>query len=296
MEKLTHPPLFNIIEDGVECTLQMMTILKREIKLGFRNSWTYSFLILFTIFTGAILLLHTSVASVEGYTDMTGTIMNMTLYLLPLITLLLGSFSITAEKEDGHWGLLATYPLSSRSFLFGKWFGLAIVLITIILFSFGLSGTVMSLFGKTMQTERFVYLIIFSILLSLAYLSIAFLIGSFSKNRWQALIWAISIWFVTIVIWPLIMISTLSYLPSYKMIQPTLQILTIANPAEFIRIITMMRLGAGSAFGADYDQWITWATNWGGIVIFGLLFMLFTFGTVWISSFIWERGDKYDQA
>lgn len=270
-----------------------MTVLKRELKLGFRNSWTYSFLILFTIFTGAILLLHASLASVEGYTDITGTVMNMTLYLLPLITLLLGSFSITSEKEDGHWGLLATYPLSARSFLFGKWFGLALILLTIILFSFGLSGGLIALFSTPIETRTYLSLILFSLLLAFAFLGIAFLIGSLAKNRWQALIIAISIWFVTIVIWPLLMISTLTYLPSYKLIQPTLQVLTIINPAEFIRVFTMMRLGAGSAFGADYDQWITWATGTSGLVIFILVFSVFTVVAVLISSYLWNRGDKY---
>lgn len=270
-----------------------MTILMRELKLGFRNAWTYSFLLLFTIFTGAILLLHASVATVEGYTDITGTMIHMTLYLLPLITMLLGSFSITSEKEDGHWGLLATYPLSSRTFLFGKWAGLTIILITIIFFSFGLSGSLIALFSKPLQIKTFVTLIFFSILLAVAYLSVAFLIGTIAKNRWQALIGAIVVWFITIVIWPLLMISTLSFLPSYKMIQPTLQILTIVNPAEFIRIFTMMHLGAGSAFGADYDNWITWATNTRGIIIFGITIFTFVSLAIFISSWLWNRGDKY---
>lgn len=273
--------------------LRLMTVFKREVKLGFRNAWTYSFLILFTIFTGTILLLHASVSSIEGYTDITGTIMNMTLYLLPLITLLLGSFSITSEKEDGHWGLLATYPISARSFLFGKWLGLALILTTIIFFSFGLSGLLISIFKQPMETQTYVFLLSFSLLLALAFLTISFLIGSFAKNRWQALIWAISIWFITIVIWPLIMISTLTHLPSYKMIQPTLQLLTIINPAELIRIFTMMRLGAGSAFGADYDAWITWANSSYGLLIFLLVFIAFNIVTLLISSWIWNRGDKY---
>src|SRR5699024_1478868 len=97
--------------------LRILIVAQREIKLGFRNAWTYSFLILLTFFTAVILLLQTSSATSDGYTDMTGTIMNMTLYLLPLITLLLGGFSTAAEKEDGQWGLLSTYPISAYIFL-----------------------------------------------------------------------------------------------------------------------------------------------------------------------------------
>src|SRR5699024_880682 len=202
----------------------------------------------------------------------------------PLITLLLGSFSITSEKEDGHWGLLATYPLSSRSFLLGKWCGLAIILITIIFFSFGLSGGLIALFSEAIRIKTFITLILFSILLVLAFLSVSFLIGTIAKNRWQALIWAIAIWFVTIVIWPLLIISSLSFLPSYKMIQPTLQVLTILNPAEFVRIFTMMRLGAGSAFGADYDEWITWATGSSGWIIFVAILLMLIVLAILISS------------
>lgn len=262
--------------------------------LGFRNAWTYSFLILFTIFTLGILLLHASVASIEGYSDITGTMINMTLYLLPLMTLLLGSFSTTSEKEDGQWALLSTYPISTYSFLLGKWLGLALILITIVFFSFGLSGLLITLFGETLDTETYLFLVLFATLLAIIYLSIAIFIGAIAKNRWQALIIGISIWFITIVAWPLLMISTLSHLPSYKMIQPTLQALTILNPAEFIRIFTMMQLGAGSAFGADYDRWITWATGSSGIVIFICVIAIWITLAILLSGFIWNRGDQYD--
>lgn len=271
----------------------MLTVVTREIKLGFRNSWTYSFLILLSIFTIAILLLQSGVATSEGYTDMTGTVINMTLYLLPLITLLIGGFSTTVEKEDGHWGLLSTYPISTFSFLIGKWFGLAIVLLTIIFFSFGLSGIFVVLFGQSLSLQTFIFLWLFSSLLALVFLSLSILIGSLAKNRWQALIGGIGVWFITIVIWPLVMISTLSHLPSYKMIQPSLQVLTLLNPAEFIRVFAMMRLGAGSAFGADYDQWITWATGNIGLVTFILILAGWIFISLLLSGWIWNRGDKY---
>ncbi len=141
--------------------MHTLTIAKREIKLGFRNSWTYSFLILLSIFTVAILLLQSGVNSTEGYTDMTGTMMNMTLYLLPLITLLLGSVSIAVEKETGHWELLSTYALSKTSFLWGKWLGLAVILLTMLAFSFGFAGLIAFLFGKSFPLETLIFFWVF---------------------------------------------------------------------------------------------------------------------------------------
>ncbi|HLR41537.1 MAG TPA: ABC transporter permease, partial [Virgibacillus sp.] len=270
--------------------MRILIVAQREIKLGFRNAWTYSFLILLTFFTAVILLLQTSSATSDGYTDMTGTIMNMTLYLLPLITLLLGGFSTAAEKEDGQWGLLSTYPISAYIFLWGKWLGLATVLLTIIFFSFGVSGLLTFFFGVTLPFQSFIFYLFFSVALSLVYLSIAFLIGSITRNRWETLISGIAIWFLTIIIWPLLMISVLSQLPSYQLIRPFLEGLTVLNPAEFIRVFSIIRMGAGSAFGAEYAQWIVWATSRYGFVVFFAIFLVWIFVAVFVGGFIWSRG------
>ena len=270
----------------------MLAVAKREIQLGFRNAWTYSFMILVTIFTLAILCLQSGITVVQGYTDMTGTMINMTLYLLPLITLLLGGFSVTTEKEDGQWELLSTYPISIYVFLWGKWIGLAVILLTMIFFSFGLAGIITSLFGQYLSLATFIFFFMFSAVLALVYVSIALLIGSLAKNRWQSLVGGITVWFITIVIWPLIIISTLSHLPSYTFVQPTLQVLTILNPAEFVRVFSIMRMGAGSAFGADYDQWMTWATSGYGVFIFLSVFISWIFVSIGIGGFIWSRGEK----
>lgn len=276
--------------------LRIFTVAQREIKLGFRNSWTYSFLVLLSIFTIGILLLHSGVATSSEYTDMTGTVINMVLYLLPLVTLLLGGFSVALEKEDGHWGLLATYPLSTYQFLWGKWIGLAIILLTMLFFSFGLAGIITVIFNQPLALPTLLFFWVFSVVLALVYLSIAILIGSIAKNRWQALFIGIGVWFITVVAWSLIIVSTLSHLPSYNMIQPTLQILTLLNPAEFVRVFSMMRLGAGSAFGADYDMWITWATSNYGLFIFVAIFISWIVASICVGGFIWNRRDKYGGA
>ncbi|WP_204670198.1 ABC transporter permease [Gracilibacillus alcaliphilus] len=271
--------------------MHILTVAKREIKLGFRNSWTYAFLILLNIFTIAILLLQSGVGTVEGYNDMTGTVINMTLYLLPLITLLLGGFSVTSEKEDGQWGLLSTYPISVYTFLWGKWLGLAVILVAMLFFSFGLAGTITLVFGQRLSMSTLTFFLLFSIVLALVYLSIALLIGSIVKNRWQSLVLGITVWFLTIMIWPLLMISTLSHLPSYKLVQPILQALTLLNPAEFVRVFSIMKMGAGSAFGPDYYQWITWATSNNGLLIFSAIILSWILLSVFIGGFIWSRGE-----
>lgn len=271
-----------------------MSVIKREIKIGFRNVWTYTFLILLTLFTTAILFLQSGVDLDRGYTDTVGTVINMTLYLLPLLTLLLGGFSLTSEKEDGQWSLIYTYALPSYLFILGKWLGLVLVLSVIILSSYGVAGLLLSVFSQGMTLEIFLFSLLISLLLAITYLSMSILVGSMVRNRWQALIGGISIWFITIILWPLLMISILSQLPSYKYVQPTLQVLTVINPAELIRVFTVMKLGAGSAFGANYYKWIQLAEGPYGFVIFLLILLVLNLFILLISSVIWGRSEEVE--
>lgn len=268
--------------------MSILTIANREIKLGFKNSWTYSFLILLTIFTITIFLLQSGMTSTEGYTDVTGTMLNMILYLLPLTTLLLGGVSAAVEKEDGHWELLSTYALSPYTFLFGKWIGLAVIKLTMLAFSFGIAGIIAVIFGKSLDMGTFLFFWIFSSLLALVYLSIALTVGAFAKNRWQALIGGISIWFITIVIWPILLTSVLSQLP-YTAIRPSLEVSTFLNPAELIRVFSIIKIGAGSVFGPEYYHWINWVNTPLGTPLFIIILIIWSVIAISIGGFVWGR-------
>ncbi|MCZ1268315.1 ABC transporter permease, partial [Paenibacillus tundrae] len=117
----------------------MVQVVRREMKMGFRNPWAYSFLILFCVFSLSLLIIN-SQNFVAGYSGTTGSMLNLILYLLPLMTLFLGSFSLTSEKEEGSWQLLSTYPIGTMSFIVGKYLGLSVVLMTIVTFGYGLMG------------------------------------------------------------------------------------------------------------------------------------------------------------
>ncbi len=134
--------------------MNVLHIALREVKLGFRNPWAYSFMALFTLFSLSLLLINTQ-NFMQGYSSSTASMLNLILYLLPLMTLLLGSFSLTAEKEEGSWQLLSTYPLTTFSFLWGKYVGLTSVLMTIVAFGYGVTGIIGALLGNGLDAVTF---------------------------------------------------------------------------------------------------------------------------------------------
>jgi len=263
-------------------------VASREMKIGFRNPWAYTFMALFTLFMFSLLLINAQ-GYVNGYSGASSTMLNLALYLLPLMALMLGSFSLTGEKEEGNWELLTTYPLTTFSFLFGKYLGLAVVLLVIVAFGFGLSGVVGWLIGGGFEFATYWRLLVFAISVSLYFLGAAMLIGTLARNRWQALTASVAVWFFLIIAWPSVLIAALGMLP-YMWIKPAVTVLTFLNPAELTRLYTVVQLGGGSTLGPEYYEWVGWIRSaWGSPVFWGIM-ILWVGVSLAISYLVWERG------
>lgn len=270
----------------------MMQVAKREMKMGFRNPWAYSFLILFSTFSLCLLVIN-SQNYVQGYSAVTGSMLSLTLYLLPLMTLFIGSFSLTSEKEDGSWQLLSTYPLGTLSFVTGKYIGLLTVLLTVVAFGYGLMGLLSGILGTHFQFRTYGLFMIFSCLLVILFLGVAMIVGSLSQNRWQALTISVSVWFFAVIGWSTILLSSLSVLP-YLWIKPLLLILTILNPAELVRLFVVIRLGGGSILGPEYYQSVRWIQAPSGGWLFTAVCTIWTLCSLAAVYWLWERGRLRD--
>lgn len=266
------------------------TIMKRELKVGFRNPWAYSFLALFVVFMLSMLLINQQ-GYTSGYSGVTGMLMNLMLYLLPIITLMLGAFSITGEKEDGSAALLYTYRLSMSSWLGGKYIGLFLVLLTITTIGFSVSGAASSLSSSGFSPSAFLILFLFSGLLIATFLAIAMIIGAIASTRWQALTYVIGVWFFLIIGWSPIMIALLGQLP-YLWIKPMLTVLTFINPAEWIRVYIITALGGGTIVGPEYYSWVTWMKDPSGHIAFVGLTLLYILGCLSLAGWLWKRRRK----
>ncbi|CAG7629520.1 hypothetical protein PAESOLCIP111_03111 [Paenibacillus solanacearum] len=268
--------------------MNILHISLRELRVGFRNPWAYSFMGLFTVFSLSLLVMNTQ-SYTTGYSSTTSSMLNLILYLIPLMTLLLGSFSLTSEKEEGSWQLLSTYPVSTLSFIAGKYVGLSAVLLTIISFGYGVTGMAGAIAGSGLEPGTFGLFIVFSAGLVLLFLAVALCIGTLARNRWQALTFAVAVWFFAIIGWPTLLIAMLSLMP-YLWIKPLLTALTMFNPAELVRLFVVIKLGGGAALGPEYYDWIRWMQQPSGTWAFAALSIVWIGAAAWFACWIWERG------
>lgn len=245
-----------------------------EIYTTIRQRSYYSFSILWIAVLTLLFLLQKSVPSLTLYTNMTGTVMNVTLYIIPLFMLLAGSFSISAEMENGQWRLLSTYPFNTLEYVLGKIVGQYISQITVFTFSFGVSILIALLTGGGITFKWVILLYLFSALLMYTFLLIGFTVGSLVSTRWQSLSVSVGIWFFLIMVWPIAWINILSLLP-YTWIAPLMKISLFLNPAELLRVIYVISLDGGAVFGQPYDGIVKfWESPFSLFMLFNYLIVL----------------------
>lgn len=245
----------------------MRSIARLEWRLMMRQYSSYSFVILWTVVLSLLFFIARDNADFAGHTNVTGTIANMLLYLLPLFMLIAGSFAIAGEIESGQWRLLCTYPLSTAAYIAGKWLGQWLGQVILFTLSFGISLALSLWSGTVLPLKWVLVLYSFSLVLTALFLMLGLAIGSFVSTRWQALTVSVGIWFLFIMIWPTMLIAVLSVVP-YPLIAPLLQGLTLLNPAEVLRVAFVVQVGGSAVFGQAYDHLLgVWQKRFGLILL-----------------------------
>ncbi|WP_071396156.1 ABC transporter permease [Bacillus tuaregi] len=266
----------------------MWTIGRFEWRMTLRQKTSYVFLFLWTFVLLLIFMLVKNSPAVTSYTNITGAAVNLLLYLLPLFMLIIGSFAVASEKENGQWKLLTTYPISSFSFLVGKTLGQLMAQTIIFTLSFGISLTLALVFQISIGLKWILAVYVFALLLLAVFLVIGVVMGSFSKSRWQALAGSVAIWFVLIMIWPTALISVLNLVP-YTMISPVMHGLLWVNPAELLRVVFVVQMDGGSVFGQAYDMLVTFLKKDMAVPILILYLLLFSGLLLFLSAWRLER-------
>ncbi|OCA89826.1 ABC transporter permease subunit [Pradoshia sp. D12] len=253
----------------------MWNIWSSEWRMTSRGRSYYSIAILWIVVISLLLALERTNGAISGYTNITGTVVNIMLYILPLFMLIFGSFSIANEMENGQWRLLCTYPLDIVSYFFGKLGGQFTAQAVCFSLAYWLSMVIGLLTGIDISLTWMLVLFLFSMLLILFFLTLGLFIGSFVSTKWQALTLSVAVWFLLIMIWPTALIAILGALP-YSMIGVLMKIAMIINPAEFLRFFLVIRLDGGSIFGQAYDGLVPLFNEgivWGVLFLYAFVFI-----------------------
>ncbi|HHY71741.1 MAG TPA: ABC transporter permease subunit [Bacillus bacterium] len=271
--------------------MKMFLIARQELKVISRSKWVFSFTILYTVLAITIVLFGGSAeeAGFNGFNRMAASLLNLSLFLVPLLTLLIGSTSIAGDKEDGSLTLLFTYPIPTSRILVGKFIGLLLTLFAVVTFGYGAAGLILFISKASISLQFFLLFYGFTMLLMMLFLGLAMLIGVLSATRFQALGMSLILWAVSVLFYEFIVMG-LAMVISKQAILGMFTASILLNPVELVRVWTIISMDSGSIFGPHLYDLTVWSEGNIGQIVFAITAILWVFIPIFISNRMLKRG------
>lgn len=238
-------------------------LIEKELLDSIRNRWFYTFLVIFMVLSFVIVylgIIKSTSLGFESFNKTTASLLNLTLFLIPMITLLLGGTSISGEREHGTLDLMLSKPISPGEFILGKYMGIATALVLTIVTGFGLMGMIVAFRVSALDARAYLFFVLLSVLLALSFLSISMLISVLVNKRITAIIVSTIVWFFFILIYDLIIMAAAGLFKGTAM-AVFLLVSILLNPADSVRILAIVNLGGETIFGPSLVELTRMITN-----------------------------------
>jgi Cu-processing system permease protein len=210
-----------------------------------RSRWVLAAAAIFTLFALVIAYFGSAQAGAVGFKGMDLTIaslVSLVIYLVPLISLILGYDALVGERERGSLDLLLTMPITRLELILGKFLGLGAALACSTIAGFGLAGIVLSYGIGITALLHYASFILTTLLLGLAFLSLALLLSVYCTSKVAASGIAIALWFFFILVYDLLLVGMLVVVGGGGFVGRIFPLLMLLNPADIFRILNVYNL------------------------------------------------------
>ncbi len=225
------------------------TIAKQELTINIRNKWTIIFAGVFSVLVLAISyfgLLTAGTTGFQGFTRTSASLLNLVLYIVPLVALVMGTLSFTSEKSASE--LLFAQPVTRSEIWFGKLLGLFASMLTATLIGFGLGGVVIALRAGTDGVLRYPLFVGFALLLALVFLSLSALVAALCQRKNRAFGVVMFLWFFFVLFYDLLVIGGTFLFKEHTANQLIFASL-FGNPVDMTRVASLIVLNGKEIFG-----------------------------------------------
>lgn len=223
--------------------MSIIAVTQLELLLAGRNMWVATSVIMMGLFTVVLTLAGGAPTGTLGVDPLLVTLTSITtlsVYLIPLIGLLLSFDAISGEAERGTLALGLTYPLSRGEILIGKFLAHTCVLAFAIAVGLGLAvGLTIWQSGADLSYAPLFKLFGTSLALGAAFLGIGYLVSSLVRQTGVASGIVIIIWLVCVVLYDLGLLGALVADDGGTFTKTIFPWLLVANPADAFRLINM---------------------------------------------------------
>jgi Cu-processing system permease protein len=232
----------------------VLIIARKEIQEGLRNRWVLATTLLLATLALTLSFLGSAPTGTLGARPLDVVIVSLsslTIFLLPLIALLISHDAIVGEMERGTMLLLLSYPVARWQVLFGKFLGHLAILAFATVIGYGAAAGAIAAAGASIDADSwgaFGSMVGSSILLGAAFSAVGYLVSALVRARGTAGGIAVGIWLLFVLIYDMALLGLL-VLDQGRAVSPgMLDALLLLNPADVYRLFNLTGFANVSSF------------------------------------------------
>ncbi|MBB5539558.1 ABC transporter permease [Rhizobium giardinii] len=228
----------------------VLIVARKEIREGLRNRWVLATTLLLAALALTLSFLGSAPTGNVGVNQLDIVIVSLsslTIFLVPLIALLLSHDAIVGEMERGTMLLLLSYPIGRNQVILGKFLGHLAILAFATLFGYGAAAVALAATGTEIDAASwasFVSMLGSSVLLGAVFIAIGYLVSARVRERSTAGGISIGIWLLFVLIYDMALLGALVAAGGHALPAGLLDTLLLLNPTDAYR---MLNLGSGEA-------------------------------------------------
>jgi Cu-processing system permease protein len=223
----------------------VIIIAVKEVRDGLRNRWVLATTLLLAALALTLAFLGSAPTGAVKVSPLAVTVVSLsslTIFLIPLIALLLSYDAIVGEIERGTMALLLAYPVARWQVVLGKFLGHLVILGFATAVGYGAAGAALAVGGADIDPEgwtAFAALIGSSVFLGAAFTSIGYLVSALVRDRAAAGGIAIGIWLLFVLIYDMALLGLLVADQGRTITADTVNWLLLLNPADAYRLLNL---------------------------------------------------------
>ena len=226
----------------------LLLVAGKEIREGMRNRWVVAATLLLAALALTLAFLGAAPAGRVGAGALEVVVVSLSslsIFLLPLIALLISHDAIVGEMERGTMLLLLSYPLSRWQVVLGKFLGHVAILGAATLIGYGAAAVALALAGEVIGAESwraFVAMILSTVLLGAAFVALGTFVSAMVRARGTAAGIAVGLWLLSVLIWDMALLGLLVADQGQTIGAAALDALLLLNPADAYRLFNLAGL------------------------------------------------------
>lgn len=223
-------------------------IARKELSERLHNRWIWTVSLLVLAASLAIGFLGAApvgVVGAHGGGAILASILNLAVYLVPLLALVMGAGAIIDEKRRGLLDLVLAYPVSPGEYFLGTFVGYALALAIALVTSFVPSGLVLSAIAGVDVTQ-YGLLLLLVLGLGTSFLALSFLISILSKDPSRGIASSVLVWLFAVLVFDLVLVGVLVAFGG-QIPAGAFGAALLLNPTDVFRLIAFSWVGSAAS-------------------------------------------------